>query len=146
MPQPSAMQIIACTRLPAFGGGQLCPAPRGLRGRVGTPVQPTPFIIFTVNGPLWLLFSVHPASLKLQVLMSRLFHSMVYHKLPIMTPQITQQLSSERGPHTCTHRTPPDLNGTTCSPACPLGMTLAAPRESQEVGPSGNRKTPKSNL
>lgn len=64
VPQPSAMQIIACTRLPAFGGGQPCPRQRPQR-RVGTPVRPTPFIIFTVNGPLRLLFSTHPASLKL---------------------------------------------------------------------------------
>lgn len=38
---------------------------RGLRGRVGTRGRPTPFIIFTVSGPLRLLFSIHPASLKL---------------------------------------------------------------------------------
>lgn len=37
--QPSAMQIIACTRPLAFSGGQLCPELRGLRGRVGTPSQ-----------------------------------------------------------------------------------------------------------
>lgn len=60
VPQSSAMQIRACTQLPACNPGQLGLSEAAEEGW-GRPARPTPFIIFTVNEPLWLLFRVHPS-------------------------------------------------------------------------------------
>lgn len=125
MPQRSVMQIIACTLQPLPAEASSAQAPREASEEGwGLPSQPTPFIIFTVYGLLWLLFSVHPAYFS-----SFSFKVLPFHHAPTTFPlSPARQLcsSAEKGSHFCTQGAPRSTQHDllTCIPS---GVTLATP-------------------